>query len=63
LFLVWLLLVPLVLLLLPVMAVAALAVGVNPWRALKAFWGLFTGITGTNIEINDSKAAVGIRIF
>jgi len=63
LFLVWLLLLPLVLLLLPVMAVAALALRINPWRALTAFWGLFTGITGTNVELNDNKAAVRIRIF
>ena len=63
LFLVWLVLLPLVLLLLPVMTVVALAVRINPLRALTAFWGLFTGIAGTNIEVNDRKAAVGIRIF
>ena len=63
LFLVWLLLLPLVLLLFPAMIVVSVAFRINPWRALTAFWGLFTGITGTNIELNDRKAAVRIRII
>ena len=63
LFLVWLLLFPLVLLVLPVITMVSLAVRINPLRALTAFWGLFTGITGTDIEVNDRKAAVRIRIF
>jgi hypothetical protein len=63
LFLVWLLLLPLMLLLFPVLIVVSVAFGINPLRALTALWGLFTGLAGTNIELNDRKAAVRIRIL
>jgi hypothetical protein len=63
LFIVWLLLLPLVLLLLPLLMLVGLAVGINPFRALAAFWHVFSGLRGTNIEVNDANAAVRVRIF
>ncbi len=63
LFVVWLLLLPFVLLLLPLMMLACLVVGINPLRALGIFWQVFTGLRGTNIEVNDNNAAVVVRIL
>ncbi len=62
LFIVWLLLLPFALVLLPLMILACLAIRVNPWRALGTFWQVFTGMAGANIEVNDENAAVQIRI-
>ncbi len=63
LFIVWLLVLPLVLVLLPLAMLALLVVRINPLRALVTFWQVFTGVTGTNIEVKDKNAAVQVRIL
>ncbi len=63
LFLVWLLLLPFILLLLPVAILVCLALQVNPFQALAVFWHVFTGLRGTNIEVNDPNSVVRVRIL
>ncbi len=63
LFIVWLLLVPVVLLLLPLAVLACLIVGVPALRALRVFWQIFTGLSGTEVEVDDGKHTVAIRIY
>lgn len=63
LFVIWLLLLPLVLVLLPLAMLACLAIRVDPFPALGAFWQVFTGLRGTNIEVNDPNAQVRVRIL
>lgn len=63
LFLFWLLLLPLVLVLLPLAFIALLIMRVNPFRAFLTGWQIFTGLKGTNVEVQDEKALVLVRIF
>jgi hypothetical protein len=63
LFLIWLLLLPFMLLLLPLVMLACLMVQLNPFRTLAVLWQILAGLRGTNIEVNDIKAAVAIRIY
>jgi hypothetical protein len=59
----WLLLLPVVLLLLPVFFVASLVVRVNPIQALSVFWDIVTTLKGTDIEVDEHDRSVLIRIF
>ena len=63
LFLVWLLLLPFVLVLLPLAVLALIVIRVNPFRALATFWQILSGLTGTNIEVDAPDAMVLVRIF
>jgi len=53
LFIVWLLLLPLGLVLLPFVLIACLAAQINPLRAFAAFWRIFAALRGTHVEIED----------
>jgi uncharacterized membrane protein len=61
--LVWLVLLPFVLLLTPLVFVACLALGVNPARGVAVFWQLFSALRGVRIEVSDPCAPISIRIF
>jgi hypothetical protein len=61
--LLWLVLLPVVLLLLPVFFVACMVVRVNPFEALWVFWDIVTTLKGTDIEIGECDRSVSIRIF
>ncbi|MGA8259282.1 MAG: hypothetical protein WB783_03630 [Arenicellales bacterium] len=63
LFLVWLLLAPLVLVLLPVAFVACLIARINPFRAFAAIWSCFVALRGTRIEVDTSGKSVLIHVF
>ncbi len=62
LFLIWLLLAPLVLVLLPIFIAACLVFRVNPFRAIGAIWSLLTALRGTHIEVDSARNAVLVRI-
>ena len=62
LFLVWLLLVPLALLLLPLFLVGCLIGMLNPFRVLWVFWRILNGARGTSVEAANGRHAVLIRI-
>lgn len=59
LFLVWLLLLPLVLILLPFAAIACLLVRINPIRAFGAMVAVLAATSGTQVEVERP----GTRVF
>ena len=61
--LVWLLLLPFVLLLAPLVFVAFLVMGVNPFRAVGVYWQIFNALRGVRIVVEDPQAPISIRIF
>jgi len=62
LFLVWLLLLPFVLLLSPLLFIACLAVRVNPFRAFAVFWRIVSDLRGTNVQVQDGDCSVSVCI-
>jgi len=62
LFLVWLLLLPIALLLLPLFFVVCLVGRVNPFQALATFWRIFIALKGTHVEVEDSRRSVLVSI-
>ena len=63
LFLIWLLLAPLVLILLPFFFVACLIMRVNPFRAIVLIWRFLAALRGTHIEIDTAKDTVLVHIY
>lgn len=63
LFLIWLLLAPLVLVLLPFLFIYCLCIRINPFRAIGSVWGVLNGLRGTHIEVTTSRDAFLVRIF
>lgn len=61
--LLWLLLLPIALLLLPVFFVGCLVFRVNPFDALWVCWDIATTLKGTDIEVGECNHSVSIRIF
>jgi hypothetical protein len=62
LFLIWLILAPLVIVLLPLAFVACLAFRINPFRACAVIWACLSATRGTHIEVNTRKASFLIHI-
>ena len=62
LFVVWLLLLPFVLVLLPLAFIACLVGRVNPFRALAVGWQLLTGLRNTNIEVAQGQVLVLVHV-
>jgi hypothetical protein len=63
LFLIWLLLAPLVIVLLPFAFIACLAFRINPFRACAVSWGFLSATRGTHIEVDTRKASFLIHII
>lgn len=61
LFLIWFLLVPIAVLLLPVFIVLCLAFRREPLAAMDAIYDVLSGLTGTIVEIDTPQAFVFIR--
>jgi hypothetical protein len=61
--LLWLLLLPFVILLAPLVFVGCLAVRVNPFRGVAAYWQLFNALRGLRIQVDDPCAPISIRIL
>jgi hypothetical protein len=60
--LVWVLLLPFVLLLAPLVFVVCVLGRVSPFRGVAALWQLFSGLRGVRVEVVDPNTAVSIRI-
>jgi len=58
--LIWILLLPFVLLLAPLIFVACLVVGVGPLRGVSAYWQLFKALRGLRVEVADAGARIRI---
>jgi hypothetical protein len=61
--LVWLLLLPLVLLLLPVAFVACWVGRIDPFEALPALWRILCALKGGNVEFDSDGSSVAIHVF
>jgi hypothetical protein len=61
--LLWLVLLPFVLLLAPLVFVACLVLRVNPFRGIAVYWQLFNALRGVRIVVEDPAAPLSIRIF
>jgi len=61
LFLVWLLLLPVAILLLPLFFIACLIVRVNPFRAISVLWEILTALKGTDVAVDDGHCSVLVR--
>ena len=59
----WVLLLPFVLLLAPLVFVACLVWQVNPFRGVALYWQVFNALRGLRIEVDDPCAPISIRIF
>jgi hypothetical protein len=62
LFLAWLLLLPLLVVLFPVVALACLFVRMNAIRLYAAAWGILTGLRKTRVEVRSPAARVLVNI-
>jgi hypothetical protein len=63
LFLVWLLLVVLGLILSPLILIACLICGMNPFRAIWRLVAVFVAMAGTHIEIRSPEALILVRVI
>jgi hypothetical protein len=63
LFLVWLLLLPFVLVLLPVYFVVCAVMDIAPFATLGAFFAVLGSLNGTHVEVDSPAAAVFIHVF
>ena len=63
LFLVWLLLLPFVLVLLPVYFVVCAVMDIAPFATLGAFFALLGSLNGTHVEVESPDAAVFIHVY
>jgi hypothetical protein len=61
--LVWLLIVPLMVLLSPLIVVACLACRVNPFRGFTVVWQILSALRETELEIDRRSAGVSICIL
>jgi hypothetical protein len=62
LFLIWLLLAPLVIVLLPLAFIACLIMRINPFRACAVIWGCLSATRGMHIEVDTRRASFLIHI-
>jgi len=62
LFLIWLVLAPVVIVLLPIAFAACLIVRINPFRACAVIWACLSATRGTHIEVDTRTASFLIQI-
>ncbi|HEY1710059.1 MAG TPA: hypothetical protein VGG10_17445 [Rhizomicrobium sp.] len=63
LFLIWLLLLPFAVVLTPIFVIVCLAVGVDPFQAIAAFWRIFAAFCGTHVEVDSPNATVFVHVY
>jgi|HubBroStandDraft_5_1064220.scaffolds.fasta_scaffold250025_2 hypothetical protein len=61
--LLWVLLLPLLLLIVPVLFVACLCVRVNPFRAIGVLFRILAALKGTNVEVANDRFSILLNIF
>jgi uncharacterized membrane protein len=60
---VWLLLLPLVILLLPVFFIACLVCDVEPARAIAALWRILNSLDDTEISVNKPESSFSLHLY
>ena len=63
LFLLWLPMLLLAPFVLVVILIVCAAVEVNPWYAISTFWGILTGLSGTDVRVEANGDRVLVRIL
>jgi hypothetical protein len=63
LFLIWLLLLPFLLVLLPVYFVVCAVIDVHPFKTLGAFFSVLGSLNGTHVEVDSPQASVFIHVY
>jgi uncharacterized membrane protein len=63
LFLMWLLLLPLAVLITPVLFVAFLICGVNPFRGTATVWQILIALADTRVEVENRAAGLSFHIL
>jgi len=63
LFLIWLLLLPFLLVLLPVYFVVCAVVDIDPFKTLGAFVAILGNLNGTHVEVDSPQASVFIHVY
>jgi len=63
LFLIWLLLLPFLLVLLPVYFVVCAAIDIHPFATLGAFLAVLGNLNGTHVEVDSPEASVFIHVY
>jgi len=63
LFLMWLLLIPLAVIILPVLFIVCIVVDVDPFRALAAIWRVLCGLSGANVEVEAPRASIFVQVL
>jgi len=58
--LIWVLLLPFVLLLAPLVFVACLAMEIDPVQGVSIYWQLFSSLRGLSVEVEDPGARIRI---
>jgi hypothetical protein len=61
--LIWLLLLPVTLLLVPVLLLGCAVGGVNPFRAMAAFFRMFASLRGTHVEVQNRQVSILLSLF
>jgi hypothetical protein len=59
--LVWVLLLPFILLLAPLVFVACLVARVDPLRGVSVYWEIFNSLRGLRVEVDDPGARIRIH--
>jgi len=62
-FLLWIVLAPLLVLLVPVLFIACICVRVEPFRAIGALFQILAALRGTHVEVINDSASVLVNIF
>ncbi|MEJ1970330.1 MAG: hypothetical protein WDN03_17135 [Rhizomicrobium sp.] len=62
-FLIWILLAPFLLVLLPVFFVICAAIDLHPFETLAAFFAVLGSLNGTHVEVESPDAAVFIHVY
>jgi hypothetical protein len=61
--LLWALMLPLLLFVVPILFVAAICVRLNPFTAVAALFGVLAALRGTQVEVLNDSARVLLNIF
>ncbi len=62
-FLLWIVLAPLLVLLVPVLFIGCICVRVDPFRAIGALFQILAALRGTHVQVINDSASVLVNIF
>ena len=63
LFLIWLILLPALIIVVPAIFIVSLIVRIDPFRALSTSWQILAGLRGLRVQVEEKDAAVLINLI